>query len=113
MYPRDYFQQSGPVEIGTCFVAMPFSSSFDPTFDAIKTAICNDLAFRAIRTDELLGGGNIIADILRGLATSEIVIADLTDRNPTSTTSSAWLTCASQSRRSCCLAKKSTRFRLT
>jgi hypothetical protein len=57
MYPRDYFQQSGPVEIGTCFVAMPFSSSFDPTFDAIKTAICNDLAFRAIRTDELLGGG--------------------------------------------------------
>ena len=34
------------------------------------------------RTDELLRGGYIIEDILRGIGESEFVIVDVTERNP-------------------------------
>ena len=82
MYPRDYFKQQTPIEIGTCFVIMPFAPAFDATFEAIRTSLCKVLGFRVIRTDELLGGANLISEILHGLASSEIVIADLTGKNP-------------------------------
>ena len=83
VYPKDFFGGSQLVpEPGTCFLVMPFSPAFDAVFTSIKNVLEGDLGVPCVRTDELLGGGNIIEDILRGIATSELVVVDVTGRNP-------------------------------
>lgn len=83
MYPKTFFssyrQETTP---GTCFVIMPFAKEFTPTFKAIQRAVEKDLGFTCTRTDELLGGGHIVEDILKGIASSELIVADVTGRNP-------------------------------
>lgn len=82
MYPKTFFaSRADEIEPATCFVIMPFAKAFTPTFKAIQNAVGGDLGFRCMRTDELLGGGHIIEDILKGIASSELVIADVTGRN--------------------------------
>ena len=83
MYPKEFFSQT-PIatELGTCFIVMPFAKQFDQVFRSIKATLEGGLGVTCVRTDELLGGGDIIADILRSLATSEIVIVDVTGKNP-------------------------------
>src|SRR6185503_8689366 len=82
MYPRTFFSsRADAIEPGTCFVIMPFAKAFTATFKAIQNAVERNLGFRCTRTDELLGGGHIIEDILKGIASSELIIADVTGRN--------------------------------
>jgi hypothetical protein len=82
MYPRTFFDQhKAEPTAGTCFVIMPFAKKFTPTFKAIQQAIELNLGFQCMRTDELLGGGHIIEDILRGIASSEVIVADVTGMN--------------------------------
>jgi hypothetical protein len=62
---------------------MPFAPGFDEIYDTIQEVIEGpELSFSCSRADELHGGGHIIEDILREIAEAEIVIADLTGRNP-------------------------------
>ncbi len=83
MYPKDFFDASElQPKSGTCFLVMPFAKEFDTVSNSIKRVVEGELGIACLRTDELLGGGNIIEDILRGLATSELVIVDVTGRNP-------------------------------
>jgi hypothetical protein len=83
MYPKTFFDANvNNPEPGTCFVIMPFAKEFDAVFRVIQSSMASTLGFDCTRTDELLGGGNIIEDILKGIATSELVLADLTGRNP-------------------------------
>jgi hypothetical protein len=84
MYPKTFFATSQiKTRAGKCFVAMPFSSAFDEVYETIREAIEGpELSLTCSRADELEGGGHIIEDILREIAESEIVIADLTGRNP-------------------------------
>jgi hypothetical protein len=81
MYPKTFFATERPIREGVCFIAMPFSKEFDPVFNSIKRALKNE-NLAVVRTDELLGGGHIIEDILEGIASSEIVVVDVTGRNP-------------------------------
>jgi len=83
LYPKTFFDSlDKPPELGTCFVIMPFTKAFDPVFKVIQKSLAEGLGFMSVRTDELLGGGNIIEDILTGISGSELVVADLTGRNP-------------------------------
>ena len=83
MYPKDFFSSFRlEPEPGTCFLVMPFAKAFDRVFSCIKIALEGDLGIACVRTDELLGGGDIIQDILRSLATSELIIVDVTGRKP-------------------------------
>lgn len=83
MYPKTFFDAGSPESRpGTCFVVMPFSRAFEPVFRLMKGVLEEELGLACTRTDELLGGGNIIEDILRELATSEMVLVDVTGRNP-------------------------------
>jgi hypothetical protein len=83
MYPKTFFAEGLPdARPGTCFVVMPFSRAFEPVFRLMKGVLEEELGLACTRTDELLGGGNIIEDILRQLATSEMVLVDVTGRNP-------------------------------
>lgn len=84
MYPKTFFS-SGQIKqrSGKCFVIMPFAHAFDEVYETIREALeSSELSFKCSRADELKGGGHIIEDILREVGEAEIVIADLTGRNP-------------------------------
>ena len=82
MYPKTFFAKfEDEATPGTCFVIMPFAKEFTAAFKAIRKAVERDRGFTCTRTDELLGGGHIIEDILRGIASSELIVADVTGRN--------------------------------
>lgn len=62
---------------------MPFADAFDEVYDTIKAAVEGpELSLICSRADDLQGGGHIIEDILRQIAEAEVVVADLTGRNP-------------------------------
>jgi hypothetical protein len=84
MYPKKFFANSTIIpKKRSCFIAMPFAREFDIVFKTIREVVEGPhLLYTLTRTDELLGGGHIIEDILRGIGESEFVIADVTDRNP-------------------------------
>lgn len=82
MYPRTYFAMMRPAPTpATAFIAMPFAKSFVPVYSAIKKAL-NEESVAYTRVDELLGGQSIMEDVLNGLSKSDLVIADVTGRNP-------------------------------
>lgn len=84
MYPKTFFANNPTTtEKGCCFVLMPFAEQFNDVYDAIVEALEGpEVNFSCQRADEIFGGGNIIEDILRSLARAEVIIADLTDKNP-------------------------------
>jgi hypothetical protein len=84
MYPKDILANVPSVEKQTCFVLMPFVEKFRSVYDAIVNVVEGpDIGFaRCRRADELFGGGHIMADVIQGIARAEVVIADVTDRNP-------------------------------
>jgi len=84
MYPKTFFA-TGHVKqrTGKCFVIMPFAPAFNEMYETIREVMEGpELSLNCSRADELQGGGHIIEDILREIAEAEIVIADLTGRNP-------------------------------
>jgi hypothetical protein len=83
-YPKQYFESNTDEEQhGQCFVIMPFAATFSEVYTAIRRAMeAPDLNFRCGRADELFGGHEIMTDILGEIARAEVVIADLTGRNP-------------------------------
>lgn len=84
MYPKTYYTTVRPAsEPGYCFVLMPFAIQFREVYDAIREVVeGDDLNFTCSRADEIFGGGHIIEDILHCIGKAEIVIADVTMRNP-------------------------------
>ncbi len=65
----------------TAFILMPFSNQFQEIYEYIK-AILQKSNFKAFRADEITGGGLIIDDITNKIASSAVIIADITGSNP-------------------------------
>jgi len=64
------------------FVIMPFDTEFNSIYeDLIKPAL-EDSGYDVSRSDSFLNQQNIISDIIRGIATADLVVADLTTLNP-------------------------------
>src|SRR5689334_13299608 len=84
MYPKTFFGQKKINErTGSCFVLMPFARDFMEVYDAISRAIeGQELDRTCYRADEIFGGGHVIEDILANIAEAELIIADVTSRNP-------------------------------
>jgi len=84
MYPKTYFETHKPdPKGGHAFVLMPFAEAFRQIYDTIQQTLGGDqVNLHCTRADELFGGGHIIEDILRCLGEAEIVIADVTGKNP-------------------------------
>jgi len=62
---------------------MSFAASFDKVFDSIVKALAHpQINFACTRADDVFGGGHIIEDILKGIGSAEIIIADVTNKNP-------------------------------
>ncbi len=80
-HPRDFFQLKHlPVIPGTCFVLMPFGDEFKIVYQKIEEALKGLMT--CTRADDLVEGKPILERILRGIATAELIVADLTGRNP-------------------------------
>lgn len=80
-HPHDFFRfKRLSVESGTCFVLMPFAKEFDLVYDTIEGALRGLMV--CTRADDLRLGNHILERILLGIATAELIIADLSGRNP-------------------------------
>lgn len=64
-----------------CFVLMPFEESLREIYTEIYVPVCADRGFECSRVDEINRPGSITRDIIEGIIESDIIIADLTDRN--------------------------------
>ena len=67
--------------LGHVAVMMPFQQELYPVYEAIKAA-CDNQFLQTRRVDEIYGHKPIIDDVFATIAQSQLVISDLTDRNP-------------------------------
>lgn len=63
------------------FVLTPFSSEEKDIFFTVRNA-CNDIGLHAIRGDEIKISGDIMRHIILNILKSEIIIANISSRNP-------------------------------
>jgi hypothetical protein len=64
-----------------CFVAMPFRDSLDQVYGSVRAAL-EGAGWQVVRGDELRRPPIIVEAIVQALLVSDLVIADLTSRNP-------------------------------
>lgn len=84
MHPKTFFEAT-PIatQSGKCFVLMPFADQFAEIYETIREAVESPgLNFSCQRADDIHGAGHIMQSVLKGIGESEIILADLTGRNP-------------------------------
>lgn len=64
------------------FVVMPFSEPFDSLWKDVIRPVAKKCGFHAYRADDVFKPGVIIEDIVRGLKTADVVIAEVSSHNP-------------------------------
>jgi hypothetical protein len=80
MYPKDYALQVIETEQNTAFAIMPFKKDFEEIYGEI-CQVCINLKIDCKRTDEIYSSKSIVEIILERIAKSEIIIADLSEKN--------------------------------
>ncbi len=63
------------------FIVMPFAPEFEQVYEAIRRA-CKMAGFESVRADEILEPGSIINQIFDQIAQADVVIAEVTSKNP-------------------------------
>ena len=81
IYPRDLLAGAKTGLTKQAFVMMPFASNLESTFVTIMDA-CKELALPCARADSLYSQKPILTHVVESIGTSQILIADLTDKNP-------------------------------
>ena len=66
----------------TCLVLMPFKDSFKDIYKKVYRQVCKKNQLYCWRVDEKYTPGQITAQIVSGICSADIVIADLTDNSP-------------------------------
>ena len=64
------------------FVIMPFSKEFDDIFGDLIQPTLADAGFEVERADSFIDQENVIRTIVNGIASADLVVADLTGLNP-------------------------------
>lgn len=84
MYPKRFLAENRlPEQKRTAFILMPFAAEFDPIYAAIRRTLeVDEVGVSCHRADEVYKPEPIIESILRGIVTAEIIITDVTGRNP-------------------------------
>ena len=65
-----------------CFIIMPFGGWFDNYFESIYIPAIEDANLTPKRADDLYRPGNIVNDIWSYTKDADVVLADLTNKNP-------------------------------
>jgi len=66
----------------SCFVLMPFAAEFDDIYQLGMKPVLHELGFRCERVDEIQHNDSILDRIYRGIQSADIVLADMTGKNP-------------------------------
>lgn len=66
----------------TCFVLMPFDNCYKEVYHEVYQPVCKANEITCWRVDEVKRPGSITKDIIEGIFDADIIIADLTSRNP-------------------------------
>lgn len=64
------------------FVIMPFSDTFDDIFSIFISETLKACDYQVFRADDINNSQNILSDIVQAIATSDLIVADLTGANP-------------------------------
>lgn len=81
IYPKLAAARATAVAGGTCFLLMPFIREMRSVHAAVKE-ICENLGIKCTRADDIYSQRPIFASILDSIISSEIIISDLTGKNP-------------------------------
>lgn len=65
-----------------CFVLMPFADQYREVYEEVYKPVCDQSGMDCWRVDEISRPGSITRDIVEGILDADIVIADLTSKNP-------------------------------
>ena len=80
--PKAFNVEPWPLtRLGHVAVMMPFDTAFDSVYEVVRAA-CKRLCLEPLRVDEIYGPTHIIDDVFRTIEQSQLVISDLTGRNP-------------------------------
>lgn len=71
----------GDFELNSVFVIMSFNEDMDDTYHAIKDE-CAKLGLSAVRSDESIGSGIIIREVVQMIERAEFIVCDLTHERP-------------------------------
>lgn len=64
------------------FVLMPFAAEFDEIYNLFLADALQEAGFEFFRADDIHSQQNILQDIVQAIASSDLIIADLTGSNP-------------------------------
>lgn len=76
-----FVRTHSPVK-GQCFVLMPFASDMQLVYEHGIKPLVESMSLRCKRGDEIYSENSILGDIWKEIQASEIIIADLTGKNP-------------------------------
>ena len=66
----------------SAFLIMPFGEEFDPVYTEFIKPLLEEVGFSVERADDIESQQNILRDIVEKIATSDLIVADLTSANP-------------------------------
>lgn len=67
----------------TCFVVQPFAAPFGPYYESVFKPAIQQAGLTAVRADaEIFGTGKVIDQIWRGINQADVLVAELTTKNP-------------------------------
>lgn len=66
----------------TCFVIMPFHTSFDGIWQTVIRPTIEDVGDTCFRSDDVFQPGTVVNQIFRSIEDADYLIADLTGHNP-------------------------------
>jgi nucleoside 2-deoxyribosyltransferase len=69
-------------EVKICFVLMPFDGNIEDVYRIIIAPSLMEAGYQVRRADSIAAPGNIIRDILQAISSADLIVADLTGRNP-------------------------------
>ncbi|HET6997036.1 MAG TPA: hypothetical protein VFI03_00470 [Solirubrobacterales bacterium] len=64
------------------FVVMPFDPEFQTVYDMLIAPALEKVGYAVKRADSDLDQQNVLKDVVRGIANADLVVAELTSRNP-------------------------------
>lgn len=64
------------------FVVMQYTPQYDELYTEVIKPVCDDLKLRPQRADETHAPGLVIADIIRHILESKVIVAEITPANP-------------------------------
>ncbi len=80
--PSNFFVRKHQMRKNTCFVLMPLADAMSAVYEHGIKPLVESMGLQCKRADELYTGQSILGDIWQSIQTAEIVIADLTGKNP-------------------------------